>query len=379
MHDWVLVGKFGLSGDARGKLIDPTPFRVGRRAEASLTLPRATVSGLHAELEIREDRLYVRDLASTNGTFINGERISSEAELKEGDVVQFADVSFRVEVGERKRDSRTISSDFCEHALARVQFEKLLREQNVIPYYQPIVDLKTSEIIAFEALARSRLVGLETPGRMFAAAADLQREAALSDLLRLKGVEVSQQFDNCPHIFLNTHPDEFAETASWDWVPHLREVAPHQALTVEIHEGTVTDVSKIARFRALLDEYEIGLAFDDFGAGQARIAELADVRPKYLKFDRRIITGLDQADSTRQRFVRCLIDAIRNMGVISLAEGIETADELQVCRDLGFELGQGYFLGMPNPVDVYRSWPDINSADSSSVRLPIVTTEEVSA
>ncbi len=372
MRQWLLVGKFGAAGESRSKLIDPVPFRVGRRPEAALSLPRATVSGLHAELYTEEERLFVRDLRSTNGTFINGERITGEAELKEEDVIQFADIALRVTCGSQESDdSRTMSEDFCDHALARVQFEKLLRDGIVTPYFQPIVNLRTGSITAFEVLARSRLIGLETPGRMFAAAADLQLEADLSDLMRCKGIEVSRQFSEIPPIFLNTHPAEFVDEASWDWVSRLREMAPTQMLVIEVHEAAVTDVIGVARFRAMLRDYGIGLAFDDFGAGQARIAELADVRPDYLKFDRRIITGLDAADVSRQRFVRCLIEAIRDIGVVPLAEGIETPGEHQICRELGFELAQGYWLGLPSPIDTYREWKSPLSAVDSSVRLPL--------
>jgi EAL domain-containing protein (putative c-di-GMP-specific phosphodiesterase class I) len=189
---------------------------------------------------------------------------------------------------------------------------------------------------------------------MFAAAADLHQEAALSEMLRVKGVDVSQQFTDSPHLFLNTHPTEFQSSPTWNWLKGLRRMAPQQPLTIEVHEAAITDVADIVRFRTMLKDYDIGLAFDDFGAGQARIAELAEVRPDYLKFDRRIITGLDQADAARLRFVRSLIDAMHDMGVVSLAEGVETAGELAICRELGFELAQGFLLGMPESVETYR-------------------------
>lgn len=356
MQQWLLVGKISASGESSSKLIDPVPFRVGRRPEASLTLPRATVSGLHAELFTVDDRLYVRDLGSTNGTFINGERLFDVAELKEDDVVQFADLALRIMASTTCNDSHTMPEDFCDHALARVQFDKLIREEIVTPYFQPIIDLQTGATKAFEVLARSRLIGLETPGRMFAAAADLQMEARLSDLMRRKGIEVSQQFFEIPPVYLNTHPAEFENDVAWDWIRQLREMAPNQKIVIEVHEAAVTDTIGVARFRATLRDYEIGLAFDDFGAGQARLAELAAVRPDCLKFDRSMITGLDQADTSRQRFVRCLIDAIRDMGVTPLAEGVETLGEQQICTELGFQMAQGYHLGMPKPIDTYRDW-----------------------
>lgn len=369
MKRWMLMGKFGVAGEYSSRFVEPTPFRVGRKPDAALTLPRATISGLHAEMFTRHDDLFVRDLGSTNGTFINGTRITGEAQVQEGDMLQFADVALKVSCQIRQCDSRTMSQDFCDHALARVQFEKLMAEQIVTPYYQPIINLHTRETIAFEVLGRSRLVGLETPGRMFAAATDLQKEAELSNLLRTKGVEVSQQFEDIPHIFLNTHPVEFAGKTSWDWVKQLRDLAPVQPLTVEIHEAAVTNVADMVSFCAMLKEYRIGLAFDDFGAGQARITELADVRPDYLKFDRQLISGLDLADATRQRFVERLVNAVHDIGVVPLAEGIETVGEEMACIDLGFELAQGYRLGMPNPVDDYQDWKSRSTCAAESVVL----------
>ena len=368
MREWLLVGKIGSSGESCTKLIDPVPFRVGRRPEASLMVPRTTVSGLHAELFTTDDRLFVRDLNSTNGTFINGTQITDVSELNDDDVVQFADVAFRVMHSIPKSDSNTASENFCDHALARVQFDKLLREEVITPYFQPIVNLGTGVTEGFEVLARSRLIGLETPGRMFAAAADLQMEARLSDLMRRKGVEVSQYFHEVPPIYLNTHPVEFECDTAWEWVKRLRETSPLQRIVIEVHEGAVTDVIGVARFRALLKDYDIGLAFDDFGAGQARIAELASIRPDCLKFDRSIITGLDRADASHQRFVRTLVDAIRDIGVVPLAEGIETLGERQICTEIGFELAQGYFLGMPQPIETYRDWES-----SPSVELMVLS------
>ena len=165
----------------------------------------------------------VRDLGSTNGTFINGSRLFEPAELRADDVVQFADVPLRVEYSCPKKESHTASENFCDHALARVQFDKLLREEIVVPHFQPIVDLSTGFTKAFEVLARSRLIGLETPGRMFAVASELQMEARLSDLMRRTGIEGSPEFDDIPPIYLNTHPVEFKNHSAWDWILRRRD------------------------------------------------------------------------------------------------------------------------------------------------------------
>ncbi|MBI1349092.1 EAL domain-containing protein [bacterium] len=369
MRFWQLTGRLGTGAEIVSKLVDPLPFRLGRRAEATLTIPRSTVSGIHAELFTMGDRLFVRDLNSTNGTFINGHRLESSSPLEPGDVLQLADVALRISAVEEKTNTRTVHHDFNDHALARVLFDKLLINQQITPHFQPIVEIHSRATVAFEVLARSTLPGLESPGQMFAAAADLELEDELSNVMRIKGVQVSQQFHQPPPIFLNTHPTEFADDTSWEWLSALREMAPHQSLTIEVHEGAVTNVAEICRFREALRGLNIGLAFDDFGAGQARIAEIAEVRPDYLKFDRQVVTKLDQADPARLKFIRNLIDAVQEIGVIALAEGIETEAEYEVCRDLGFTLGQGFWLGLPKAVDAYQDWHTNTLASDTSLRL----------
>lgn len=371
---WMLEGTFGLEGFRGSRVINPVPFRIGRRLDATLRLPRSTISGRHAEMSVRKDRLFVRDLSSTNGTFINGERITGEAEVCESDMLQFADVPLKVSHLVRKSESRTASHDCVDHALSRVEFERLLAEGLVIPHFQPIVDLETNEIVGFEVLGRSEVAGLETPALMFDAAADLQKEAELSNLLRTKGVEISQQFEDVPHIFLNTHPADFFNRQSWEWIEQLRELAPKHPLTLEIHEGVVTDVRGLMRIRSMLREFNVTLAFDDFGAGQARLAELAEIRPEYLKFDRRLIAGLDRASDLHQRFVKQLVDAAQDIGVVPLAEGVETPGEAAVCKDIGFHLAQGYWFGFPGPISVYGNWKsEIDPFDSIVLRRSMLS------
>jgi len=376
VQQWSLVGRLSASGESCNKLIDPVPFRIGRTTSAALTLPSSRVSSNHAELFTDGEQLFVRDLGSTNGTYVNGVRLADVTQLKVNDVIQFADTALRVAYATPNRATRTLEYDFGEQALGMMQFDRLLHEELVTPFFQPIVHLGTGATVAFEVLARSPLIGLETPYRMFAAASELRMEAELSDLMRRKGVETIQTFHEIPPVYLNTHPVEFKCDNDWGWLSRLRKSAPSQKIVIEVHEAAVTDVIHLSRFRAMLRDFDIGLAFDDFGAGQARITELVALRPDCVKFDREIITQLDKAEFSRQRFVRGLVDVIRDIGVTPLAEGIETLEEQQICADLGFELAQGFFLGMPSPPEQYRDWQSSTSpwreltSQGPSIRKP---------
>jgi EAL domain-containing protein (putative c-di-GMP-specific phosphodiesterase class I) len=319
---------------------------VGRRAELCLTLRNGGVSGLHAEITERDGALWIRDLNSKNGTYVNGTRITHETALQEHDIVQFADMPFRITRDETP-SIPTVASNHEQTALALVQLSSLLQTQEIMPVYQPIVDLISGEIVAFEALARSRLIGLETPAAIFSAASHLGVEADVSRLMRVKAIQCSSTRGHQPHLFVNTHPAELAAPDLHDRMVEMRSLAPFQRLTLEIHEAALTDVDMLIDLQSLLRELEIDLAFDDFGVGQARIAELAAISPQCVKFDRTLIANIDQATAERVRVVRCLVRALNEVQITPLAEGVETEGEAATCRELGFQLAQGFHFGRP--------------------------------
>ncbi len=127
----------------------------------------------------------------------------------------------------------------------------------------------------------------------------------------------------------------------------VREVSPSQRLTLEIHEKAVSDPALMSELHAALRAMDVGLAFDDFGAGEARLVELAKVQPDYLKFDISLIHSIHSAPREHQRMVASLVSMVREMGVVPLAEGIECKEERDVCEAMGFELAQGFYFGKP--------------------------------
>ncbi|MBP86791.1 MAG: diguanylate phosphodiesterase [Planctomycetaceae bacterium] len=346
---WFLVGQLGPAGNNGEQAhvpINTAHFTVGRRADASLCLPYRTVSSSHAELITTDHTLTLEDFGSTNGTYVNGERLQGSIELKQDDLVQFADVALRVRRQATEGSTATLKED---EALALVQFDKLMGERQVTPYYQPIIDLTSGETIGYEVLGRSRLFGIETPSAMFRAAAKLNVEVQLSNMLRWEGILQSSSFARPPHLFVNTHPREMCEDGLIESLRDIRNLRPTQAITLEIHEGSITDIERMMALREALTDIDVRLAYDDFGSGQARLLELIKVQPDYLKFDIALIRNIDQASSQQQQLVSTLVYMVRDLGVMSLAEGVETKGEADVCSELGFELGQGFFFGKPAP------------------------------
>ena len=350
---WFFAGQTSPNGPIRRVEVVNTPLIIGRREDVGLTLPCSSVSGRHAEIFEHEDALWVRDLSSTNGTYLNGKQVGTPMELKENDILQFATVVFRVGRDDVEDvENATVCQDACDQALSLMQFDRLIEGSAVVPYYQPIVRLDDEEFTleAYEVLARSRLVGLSTPKEMFATAAQLNLETELSRIMRNTGVDQARQFDDAT-IYVNTHPRELQNEDMYDSLRDLRDQNPTMNITLEIHEASITDPGAVRELRRVLDDIGMGLAFDDFGAGQARLVELSEVAPDCLKFDMKLVQGIHSAPAGRQRVVESLIKMVNELGVASLVEGVETKEDHETLVQMGAKLGQGFYYGRPRSID----------------------------
>ena len=356
---WRLKGQLVPGGPMQRVPVARRPFVVGRSDDVSLTLAHPTVSSRHSELFEIGGTLMLRDLESRNGTFLNGHAVHTPQPLRGGDIVQFADLAFLVEqpviATQAERSTTmggsTIAASVQDQALAVMQFEKLLAHDSkaIVPHYQPIVSMGTRQIAGYELLGRSRLAGLESPGQMFEVAARFEQEVELSQMLRELGTRSARLLPETTPLFVNTHPLEVGSQRLLDSLTVLRDLADDRPIVLEIHEAAVADPIRLPELKATLDNLGIGLAYDDFGAGQTRLRELVDVRPDFLKFDMGLIRGLDAADDSKRHTIGSLVAIARDLGVTPLAEGVETEGEHEACVALGFELGQGYLYGRPSP------------------------------
>jgi EAL domain-containing protein (putative c-di-GMP-specific phosphodiesterase class I) len=353
---WYLVGFVDTNRKQWRTVIRSLPLRIGRRSDADLYLYSTAVSHEHAEIFERDGSLWIRDLGSTNGTFVNTVQVEGSSPLKEGDTLHFGDLSFRLSVyrppidtdGGRTRVLDT--SEMSVHLLGlREEFAQLMAAESIVPYFQEVQHLDGGETLGYELLSRGRLGGLETvPTELFFLAERLGMECELSDLCRRVGVRAALRLGPSPLCFLNTHPGELQQLdALIQTVSELRQAVPDVRMSIEIHEAAVTVPSAVRELRERLEEMEVTLTFDDFGAGQSRLAELGESPPHYLKFDMRLIRNLHTASPERYEFLTGLVAMARRLGIVPIAEGVESKMESTACREVGFEYAQGYFLSLP--------------------------------
>ncbi|MBV9124872.1 MAG: EAL domain-containing protein [Planctomycetes bacterium] len=340
-------------------VLDPLPFRIGRSPTAQHIIYSRQVSKEHSEIFRVGKEFRIRDLGSTNGTFVNGQRVG-EAPLVNGDIIHIAHSEFRFgcqlenaanETSDNLGLSQTETSrsDLPTSIIRSSRHLKdLLEQQAARVVFQPIVHLDTRRLAGYETLGRGNHPELSaSPGDLFRLAGQCKLEVDLSRLFRTMAVREAVRLPENIYLFFNVHP---AEMGSPDLLESLRELKAamrgSRRPVLEVHEGLVTDLPSMRRLREQLKHLDIGLAYDDFGAGQSRLNELAEVPPDFIKLDMSLIRGIDMAGA-RQDLVRALNRVTRDLGVQTIAEGIETEEEAQVCRSLGCQLGQGYLLGRP--------------------------------
>lgn len=352
---WSLEGQLGPDEPSVRTAIQRFPFAVGRRSDVSLQLHSPAVSGKHAEFVEDQGALTLRDLGSTNGTYVNGARLRGESPISEGDLVQFADLVFRVtRTRVATQQQGTLLHDGGDQALAYLQFDRLMKDRAVVPFFQPIVNPKANCVIGFEILGRSRLFGLQNPKAMFHAASQLKQESQLSRIFREEGLLAGKRFAPNFLLFFNTHPEELRDVKTLvSSLAEARAEFPDMSLVLEIHESAVTSPDEMRSLRQSLLELSIGIAYDDFGAGQARLLELIDVPPDYLKYDMKLVQGIADAPASRRLMLKSLVAMTKELGVTPLAEGVETRADSDACVDLGFDLIQGYLFGRPAPAESF--------------------------
>ena len=345
--------------------IDTYPFIIGRDDACNLTISSNNVSRLHAEIQEKAGRLYLNDLNSVNGTFVNRHRLAEPAALRRGDVLQFGNTEFRVnhKVEMENKMHKTVPASLTEIGNVTGRFVDLSQEKiflsmiknaEVVTHFQPIVTLQEVTTIGYEVLGRGACEGLpKDPRELLGIGKKLRKEMGLNELFRLKGLQLGAVLPATAVLFLNTHPAEKLNQGFEVTLRRIRALSPKRPIALEIHESAITCPEDLKLLSQLLRKLSIYLVYDDFGAGQARLVELAEVPPDFLKFDLSLTRDLDKASENKQEMVNKLVKIANEMGTSTIAECVETAEEVEVCRQMGFSHAQGYFFGKPAPVTTF--------------------------
>lgn len=340
-------------------VVNASPYCVGRRPDNDAQIPSPDVSGKHAVLRFDRGNWWVVDNRSTNGTFVNGKRINDASALSVGDILHFATRGYQVvpEVAPAKRVSSPtkVLSDSAE-IKGTLDLVHIINQQKTFPHFQPIVNLSTKEILGWESLGRALASdGPVTAGPLYWLAGRNKVEVPLSSRFR----ESATLCASCRHcwrnsrreaLFLNLHPAEIRGNGFIDILDELAqsELSQHYQLALEVPESLVCNTQEMQTLVREIHRRKMFVAYDDFGRGQSRLADLITVPPDFLKLDRELISSLG-ANYVKHGLVKAIVDACGELQVRTIGEGIETREELAVCMEMGIEFGQGFLLAPPAP------------------------------
>ncbi len=244
------------------------------------------------------------------------------------------------------------------HAFDRMEVERdlrrALRDDEIVPYYQPIVELESGRIVGFEALARWHHPerGLLLPAQFLSVAEETHMIAPLgAAVLRAACRQLAHWRASRPsltmavNLSLRELDANFVRTVD----ATLREfgIEP-RALHVEVTESVLLDLQKSAASR--LNELAglgVQLGIDDFGTGYSSLLYLKRFPVRFVKIDRSFVASLP-ADQDRA-IVGAIVQLGRSLGLTTIAEGVESAEQFSTLHELGCGRAQGYYIARPMP------------------------------
>ena len=250
----------------------------------------------------------------------------------------------------------------------------VIEANSLTPVYQPIVELSTGRVVAYEGLVRvPKESTFAHAGAMFDAAevagrvADLDR-AALDVVLR-----GAHDLPEWVTLSVNISPRtlEAAEFSASTFLAILRRhgVAPGR-ITLELTEReSIRDPDRLRAALIGVQTAGVRIAADDVGAGNAGLRLLSQFRFDVVKIDLSLVQR--GSDDQTQSVLRSIVEVAERMGASTTAEGVETSGQLRTARRLGITNGQGYLLGRPGP-ERDLTWIDIASLEvRDDVGIPI--------
>jgi EAL domain-containing protein (putative c-di-GMP-specific phosphodiesterase class I)/AmiR/NasT family two-component response regulator len=263
----------------------------------------------------------------------------------------------------RQPRSDTLNLKRVEESLSPQRLERALAADEFIPWYQPKVDMHSGKTVSVEALARWPVEsgGMIGPGRFVPAI----EAAGMSDALffamahhvlhdlarwRAQGLWIKAAINMSMDTALNlSMPEQLTRLAQ------AAGLAPSD-LIIEVTEG------KLMRKRAVAMETLtrlslIGfvLSIDDFGTGYSSLAQLVDLPFKELKIDARFVQRA-RSEPKAEAILRISVTIGQTLGMGVVAEGVETAEQMNFLRGCGGTVVQGYYLARPMPFAACTKW-----------------------
>lgn len=241
------------------------------------------------------------------------------------------------------------------HSPCETDLRRALETDEIVPHFQPVADLQTGHLRAFEVLARWRhpTRGLIAPDRFIPLAENQGLIGELSGHILGQAFTAASTLPENLRLAVNISPMQLRDHT----LPAQLESCAQRTgfslrrLTVEITESILVGNLKLARqVGEELRAIGVRLALDDFGTGYSSLRQLQALPFDVIKIDRSFVRSI--ADGRESRKIAAAIVGLgHSLGLVTVGEGIEEKRQAEILFYLGCELGQGWFYGRPVPAD----------------------------
>jgi diguanylate cyclase len=243
-------------------------------------------------------------------------------------------------------DARALERAMLEHDLRLA-----VRNDEIVPHFQPLVDLEDGAIKGYEILARwpHPTRGLVGPDQFIQIAEETGLIGEMTFNMLRRACREALHWPGAPRLSLNIAPAQLHDAALPQKI--LKVLAecgfPPARLEIEITEDAlVADFDAARALLTSLKNLDVRIALDDFGTGYSSLRHLRELPFDVLKIDRSFVHSMTDSDEAMS-IVRTIVHLAKSLGLAVTAEGIETQTQAAELQALGCERGQGYLLGRP--------------------------------
>ncbi len=240
-----------------------------------------------------------------------------------------------------------------DNADLKSEITSILQSRNLTALFQPIIDINRASVFGHEALIRGPVeTELHSPLALFEASHLVGLTPEMEHLSREIVLQQYAKSNDKNKLFVNVSPhclqlNNSQFSFNCEQLDYLG-LTPSN-IVIEITEGSsIKDFGKLRETVNRYREMGFAIALDDMGEGFSGLRLWSEISPDYVKIDKHFISNI-QNDPMKLEFVRAIQKIASESGCLTIAEGVETRDELAVVKDLKISYAQGYLFGRPLP------------------------------
>jgi diguanylate cyclase (GGDEF)-like protein len=261
----------------------------------------------------------------------------------------------------------------------RTTLQDVILGEGLTSVYQPIVDLGTGDIFAYEALTRGpRGTPLESPATLFAIADEVDLTVELDRACFRGALRNAMTLEPVHRLFVNLLPMSFYDSAFIEVeVGNLLSAAGLTPANIVFEITERLAIENFASFKRALGAYTamgFGVAIDDVGTRHSNLETVMSLRPHFIKISDVLVRGIARS-TVKREMLRSLRHIAETIDAVMIAEGIEHFEDVVAIRDVGLRYGQGYYMARPGPA--FPSLADYVRAELRNVnpaKTPIAIT-----